>query len=164
MDNAMCDQWMPTIKLPLTIEQFHQLPRNSAYRYEYLEKQACLTPRVRHYHGLLELCPLEVSDDVAVERMKVDHIADLVPLFAAAFRSTQPYGSLDADTRREAARQALERTRTGADGPWIEQASFVAKEGERLAGAILITLLPEGDPCDWDSYHWSESPPAECIA
>ena len=26
----MCDQWMPSIKLPLTPEQFHELPRNAA--------------------------------------------------------------------------------------------------------------------------------------
>ena len=30
-------------------------------------------------------------------------------------------------------------------------------------GAILITLLPHGDPCDWDSYSWAEAPPADCI-
>ena len=31
----MCDDWMPTIELPITIEQFHQLPRNRACKYEY---------------------------------------------------------------------------------------------------------------------------------
>ena len=36
----MCDEWMPFIQLPLTIEQFRQLPRNSAYKYEYLNKMA----------------------------------------------------------------------------------------------------------------------------
>jgi hypothetical protein len=28
----MCDAWMPHIPLPLTIEQFRQLPRNAAVR------------------------------------------------------------------------------------------------------------------------------------
>ena len=26
-----------------------------------------------------------------------------------------------------------------------------------------ITLLPEGDPCDWDSYYWHRPPPADCL-
>ena len=77
-------------------------------------------------------------------------------LFAGAFRYVQPYGCLDDNTRLEAARDALERTRTAGDGPWIERASFVATIEEKPVGAILITLLPEGDPCDWESYHWIE--------
>ena len=28
----------------------------------------------------------------------------------------------------------------------------------------MITLLPEGDPCDLDSYYWNQTPPADCIA
>ena len=51
----MCDEWMPTIKLPLTPDQFHQLPRNPAYKYEYLDSQTYLSPRPRHYHALLDL-------------------------------------------------------------------------------------------------------------
>ena len=32
----MCDEWMPTVVLPLSAEQFRQLPRNAAYKYERL--------------------------------------------------------------------------------------------------------------------------------
>jgi GNAT superfamily N-acetyltransferase len=155
---------MPTIQLPLTIEQYRQLPRNAAYRYEYLNGQAWLSPRTRHYHALLRLHPIKGGEDVAVRKIRKEEVTDLVPLFAGAFRTIQPYGSLDESTRLTAARQALERTRTGGDGPWIEHASFVAREGEKSLGAIFITLLPDSDPCDWDSYHWSEPPPADCIA
>src|SRR5262249_55086634 len=70
---------------------------------------------------------------------------------------------LDDATRQEAARQALERTRTGGDGPWVERGSFVAHEDGRPVGAILVTLLPDGDPCDWDSYYWPGPPPPDCV-
>src|SRR5262249_8588812 len=53
--------------------------------------------------------------------------------------------------------------RSGGDGPWIEQASFVAVEQGKLLGAILITLLPEGDLSDWDSYYWTAPPAADAI-
>ncbi len=88
----------------------------------------------------------------------------MINLFAGAFGTIQPFGSLDDETCQEAARQALERTRTGGDGPMIERACFVALRDEHITGAIFITLLPHGDPCDWASYHWPEAPPADCIA
>ena len=52
---AMCDDWMPTIRLALPREQLRQLPRNAAYKYEVVNGQVFLTPRPRHYHALLDL-------------------------------------------------------------------------------------------------------------
>ena len=46
---------------------------------------------------------------------------------------------------------------------FIERASFMAVDEERAVGAILVTLLPEGDPCDHECYEWRERPPADCI-
>jgi ribosomal protein S18 acetylase RimI-like enzyme len=161
----MCDQWMPFLQLPLTIEQFHQLPRHAAYKYEYIAGQAWLTPRPKHYHALLDLHPIPVEDDVPVRRLQADDWDDLVSLFAAAFFGIQPFGSLEDDPRRDAARACLERTRTGGDGPIIEQASFVAmdRESQNRIGAILLTLLPDADPTGWDAFHWPEPPHADCI-
>jgi GNAT superfamily N-acetyltransferase len=169
----MCDEWMPVIKLPMTVEEFRQVPRNPAYKYEYLEGQLWLSPRPRHYHALLDLEAQAVPLDVPMRGVQEADWADLQPVFAGAFQYIQPFGSLDEATRRQAARQALERTRTGGDGPWIEPASFVALSpgegadgppGPPLQGAIFTTLLPGGDPCDWDSYYWREPPPADCLA
>ena len=62
--------------------------------------------------------------------------------------------------KRIGARQALAKVQSGGDGPWIPEASFVAVEKEvHPIGAIFITLLPDTDPSDWDSYHWREPPP-----
>jgi GNAT superfamily N-acetyltransferase len=89
--------------------------------------------------------------------------ASLVPTFAAAFRSMQPFGSLDEATRQEAGRAVLERTRLGGDGPWIVAASFVAERAGDPIGAVLITLLPGGDPEEHDCYYWHEPPPADAV-
>ncbi len=155
---------MPSIKLRMSRQQWEQLPRNAAYRYEYSEGFAYLSPRPKHYHALLDLRPMEVVEELDIHPVRPEDFADLVPLFADVFQTIQPYGSLDEATRCEAARQALERTRTGGDGPWIEEASFLVREGGVIGGAIFITLLPEGDPCDWDSYRWQEPPPDDCVA
>ena len=161
----MCDDWMSTIRLALTPEQFERLPRNPAYRYELLDGEAFLSPRPLHYHALLDLRPMAGDPDVPLRPVRNGDWEELARLFAAAFYHIQPFGSLDEQTRLEAARRCLGRTRTGGDGPWIEQASFLAAgEDDRPDGAILVTLLPDGDPCDWDSYYWSAPPPPDCVA
>jgi len=160
----MADHWMPTITLPLTEEQFRQLPRHPAYKYEYVNGKAVLSPWSKHYHALLALTERPVDPEVALRPVRISDWIELVPVFAAAFRTIQPYGSLDDETRCLAAEEALERTRSGGDGPWIERASFVAVEGERAIGGAFVTLLPQGDPCDWDNYRWNDPPPPDCIA
>jgi len=168
----MCDDWMPTLQLPLPWEQYLQLPRNAGYRYEYLQGMAHLTPRPRHYHALLNLhayCSAAAADEKPGEavfrHMREDDFRPLETVFQAAFHRIQPFGSLDDAMRREAAHQSLQRTQTGGDGPWIQDASFVAlRQQDERCGAILITLLPPGDPADWESYYWSTAPPADCIA
>jgi hypothetical protein len=167
----MCDEWMPSLQLPLTPEHFSQLPRNGAYRYEYLEGTACLSPRPKHYHALLDLQSYRPSDDgqepagVGLRVMIPGDLPAVEAVFAAAFQRIQPFGSLDDGARAEAARHCLLRTLSGGDGPWVKEASFVAlrSDNQRFCGAILITLLPLGDLDDWESYYWSAPPPANCV-
>lgn len=165
----MCDDWMPLLRWNLSADQFRQLPRNSAYKYELINGEACLSPRPKHYHALLDLRTFRPAAE-PVESMMLrpageKDFGELVPLFAAAFRTTQPFGSLDDATRKEAARRALERTRAGGDGPWIDAASFIATSSEtgQPVGAILLTLLPTGDLGDFESYYWDEPPPEDAI-
>lgn len=167
----MCDQWMPTLRLPLTWEQFAQLPRNPAYKYEYLEGQALLSPRTRFYHARLDLkrharqAKAEVPEGMTLRPARAEQLTGLAELFAAAFDRLQPFGSLDEAGQLRAARGCLERTRTGGDGPWIEAASFTADDPHGNAlGASLITLLPEGDPAAYDTYYWRQPPPPDAIA
>src|SRR5262249_16546096 len=168
----MCDEWMPRLELPITFEQFHQLPRNAAYKYEYFDKRAWLNPRPRYYHALLDLPPLAdrplegVSRKTTLRPMRPEDWEELAPLFAAAFDRQQPFCGLERQQRAEAVRKSLEHTRTGGDGPWIEQASFVATEGEvgHEVGALLVTLLPDVDPSSWGGFHWKEPPPPDALA
>ena len=54
----MCDEWMPTLKLAITYDEWQQLPRNASYKYEYFDGKAWLTPRAKFYHAVLDLEPL----------------------------------------------------------------------------------------------------------
>jgi GNAT superfamily N-acetyltransferase len=160
------DDWMPQLQLPISEEQFTQLPRNAAYRYDYVEGVAWLNPRPRYYHAQLDfnnLC-LEGQSDVFVRRLEERDWEPLVELFSESFRHQQPFCGQPDAKRVIAARASLAQTRNGGDGPLIEQASFVARgEDAGLIGALLVTLLPPGDPTDWDSYHWMIRPPRDCV-
>jgi len=160
----MCDEWMARLELPLTAAQFQLLPRHAAYRYELLDGRAWINPRPRYFHALLDLAAERDGARAAVEPrpLREDDWDDLAELFAASFRTQQPFAGLDEATRLQAARQCLAQTRGGGDGPWIESASFVAG-GDEALGAILITLLPDADPTSWDGYHWPEPPPPDCL-
>ena len=165
----MPDDWMPNISLPLTAEQFERLPRNPAYRYDYLHGTAYLSPRPKHFHGVLDFAtwqapdPDEVSRDVRIRPMLAEDQHDLVGVFAAAFEGVQPFGGLAADRRLEDSQAALEKTWRGGDGPWIKEASFTALHAgnEQLLGGITVTLVPGGDPANADNYRWEEPQPAQ---
>jgi GNAT superfamily N-acetyltransferase len=165
----MCDEWMPSLTLSLAADQYQQLPRSSAYQYDYLRGTAILTPRPKHYHGTLDLSTwrlpafAESSPPVKIRSASVDDHTTLAPLFADAFDRVQPFAGLTAERRLTAARLALERTVQGGDGPWIAEASFraVHEETGSNLGAILITLVPGGDPADPENYRWQEPPPPD---
>lgn len=168
----MCDEWFSTIELPITLEQFHRLPRHAAYKYEYFGGRAWLSPRPRHYHALLDLRPFREApvvpppEPVTLRRLEKGDWDELARLFAVAFERVQPFASLDDEARLGAARTCLERTRTGGDGPLIWQASFcaVGQAERRPLGAILLTLVPEGDLAEWGSCQWKEPPPPDAVA
>jgi GNAT superfamily N-acetyltransferase len=167
----MSSEFFRTIRLTLPREEFHRLPRNAAYKYELLSGEVWLSPRPRWYHALLDLdtfCPppdLDAQENITLRSLNPDEWARLPRLFAAAFRLVQPFGSLDDDERLQAARKCVEQTRTGGDGPVIDQACHVAvDEHSHVCGAILVTLIPLVDLSDSEaSARWEETPPADCI-
>ena len=52
----MWSRCMRLVKIRMSIQAFHQLPRHAAYKYEYLDGEAWLSPRPKTYHALLDLC------------------------------------------------------------------------------------------------------------
>jgi GNAT superfamily N-acetyltransferase len=165
----MCDDWMSGLRLPLTGEQFQQLPRNPAYRYEFVEGAAHLSPRPRYYHALLDLTSVPGLDGDERTLIRPVREADweLLPeVFAAAFHHLPPLGHLEDEARLAAARKCLTFTRQGGDGPLIDRASLVAAapEDARPRGAIVVTLLPDRDPSEPGSFHWDGPPPAAALA
>jgi GNAT superfamily N-acetyltransferase len=157
---------MPHLKLKLTRAEFRQLPRNAAYRYSYYKGAVWLSPRPRYYHACLDLRSgsRDSPADVLIRPIQTTDWDALVAVFADAFVHQQPFSSLGPKRRQHAARAALEQTRSGGDGPWIERASSVAtlNSGE-IVGAALITLVPLSDPTEWGAYIWLNPPPPGSI-
>jgi Acetyltransferase (GNAT) family len=169
----MLDQWFSVIKLPISWRQFHRLPRNPAYKYEYLQKSAWLSPRPKFYSARLALVDdpagpalaTDLPDAVAFRRLEDRDWPRLSRIFAGSFERVQPFASLGDRRRLESARACLKHTREGCDGPIIGPACHVAvdlKDGDPI-GAVLVTLVPPVDLDDIWSLRWKTPPPPECV-
>lgn len=148
----MLDDLFETIDLSISIEQFHALPRNPAYKYEYFGGQAVLSPRPKSYHATLDLQPRSPTapidawhEPVSIRPLRVDDWDALPRLFSAAFWAVLPFSLVDDPRRLEAARRCLQKTRNSDDGALIHQACSVAvtSENDQPVGASLVTLLAE---------------------
>lgn len=163
----MPDEWMPSVQLPVSPELFRQLPRSPAYRYTWLDGVGWINPRPRYFHAALDLQALQpcpAPQGVLLRSLRSKDWGALASVFADAFADDLPFAGLDDDRRLAAASKCLAQTRAGGDGPWIEAASFVAHEaGGPPLGAALATVVPPRDPSGWESYHWDEPPPDDCI-
>jgi len=170
----MIDRWFSVIKLPMSGRQFHRLPRNPAYKYEYLNEAAWLSPRPKFHSARLTLrTPVDASiPEIQIQRKVVSFrgLEDrdwprLSRLFAGAFDGVQPFESLSDRNRLAAARDCLRSTRDGRDGPIIRPACHIAfsEKDERPVGAILVTLVPPVDLEDFWTFHWKTPPPPDCI-
>ena len=91
----MCDEWMQGLQLQLTPEEFQQLPRNGAFRYDLIGGQVYIIPRPKHYHALFDLRPFFVEEvaGIQVRALAADDWTALVPVFGRAFVRVPP--SLD---------------------------------------------------------------------
>ena len=158
------DRLCRRIELPITIDQFHTLPQNSAYKYEYWDGRAVLSPRPKSQRGVLDLRPLPKEGAWDVRPLPPADIRSLDRLFYSAFVRQQPFASLDAEAGR-AAREYLRRTADGEDGPLIPAACFqvFGRHPEGPVGAALVTLEPEEVADDPFAGSWKGGPPADAL-
>ena len=143
------DRWSRPMELSIDFEVFDRLPRNVDYRYEYYDDRAHIGPRPRSSDAVLFLSPREAGpepvDELDPDRATVRTLADsdweVFPrIFAASLRLVAPFATLDEAERRQAARDCLDWTRSGGDGPLVGAACMVALAGQgHVVGASLVT-------------------------
>lgn len=167
----MAQDGMRGLELAISFDQFRELPRHPAFKFEYFNDRAWINPRPRYYHACLNLhesrdeCPEGIDRRCQVRPLEAANWEQLPPLFGAAFRGQIPFSQLLEKERIEAATRCLEETRTGMDGPLIESACYTAWETEgSLVGAALVTLVPADNKTAFNGFRWKEPPPPDCIA
>lgn len=161
------DDHYRAVRLNITIDEFHRLPRNPAYKYEYFDGRAVLSPRPKLFACARDLSPVpsDPYEPVTVRPLPAADARDLAGLFAFALRSTQPFASLGKDDARRAADATLDRTLTGEDGPPVEAAWFRA-DGDRREGTVggaLVTLAPVETLTRPFAGVWKAPPPADAV-
>jgi len=160
---------MRPLQLSLAKPDYDELPRHPAYRYEYIQGMAWITPLPRFHHCRLDLatgpaddgqtCPWEGTIRPLVEA----DWALLPEVFAIAFRGIEPFSGLSHASAVEAARASLDQTRLHGDGPLIAESCWIAELNGQPIGAALVTLLPLTDPTSERGYFWQENPPADAV-
>jgi hypothetical protein len=147
----MINDWYESIELPISIEQFWRLPKNAAYKYEYFDGHAYLSPRPKSQHAVLDLQtflrPIDemaAQEELAIRPLQEADWATLPKVFAAAFHNVQPFASLPDEDCLAAAAECLSESHQGAEGPLVESACLAAtrKSDDGVVGATVITLPP----------------------
>ena len=113
----MADDHFRCIELHLPIDEFHRLPRNSAYKYEYFDSRAVLSPRPKYHQAVLDLQPLTDIEPCDIRPLPPGAIVDLAELFRAAFHRTQPFAALNQEDARKPPTIAWRRLLAGATVP-----------------------------------------------
>lgn len=164
----MIEHWFRSLKLRISAQKFDRLPRNPAFKYEYFDNHAWLSPRPKIYHARLPLGPrvvperVEAWGPVGLRLMRESDWEALPETFAAAFHLVQPFIALNEPTRLKAARSCLRQTRRGDEGPLVAPACWVAESltDSRIVGAALVTALrPKVDLTAIASPIWLDPPP-----
>ena len=167
----MLDQWFRDLEIELPWEKFRSLPRHPAYRYEYRKGPLRISGNPRYFHCLIDLHGLDSTNAAApvsqflCRVITPDDWPRLQMPFADALRTSSPLCHLTRDERLLAAKQTLEQTRSGVDGPLVEAGCFILEHVDQreVVGAILVTLIPSGDLRSFDADKWNETPPEKPV-
>jgi GNAT superfamily N-acetyltransferase len=144
------DRWFRPVRVAMSFDSFERLPWHPAYKFEYWEGQLRISPRWQSHSVFLELTPPETRlsvNDLGLVTIRPLISSDWEALsepLSEAFEDIPPLGMLGSRRRFWAARDWLQSTREGSEGPPIESACVVAVDREdstALVGALLVTLM-----------------------
>ena len=149
------------IRLPLGWWKWERLPRHPAYKYEYFDGKALLTPRPKSVDMVLDMsdwhAPAPTGEvvrsrrDVRIRAIGETDWTSVEEAFYRAFAGDEPFKSLSRCRARALTADCLRHTRGGGDGELIDKACFLAEsvpDGEHASavrGAVVVTLVRSPD-------------------
>ena len=120
------------MRFRMGLHRWHYLPRHPAYKYEYLNGKAWITPRPRSVDSLLDFAnwrgvrPLSEDDRLSRETIRIRPMTDddwepLREIFYLAFQNEEPFKSLSRRRAKLMVDACLDFTRRGGDEPLIPE-------------------------------------------
>ena len=146
--DSMRTEWMRMTEMMMGIEDWRRLPRNAAYKYEYVEGKAQITPEPVCFDVVLkfkrfrsDVARGQWRSDLRVRRM-VDRDSEALPgLMARAFVGVSPFATLSGEELEAVAKESMADTLSGCDGELLRSSCVVAEKDQgELIGAALVTL------------------------
>ena len=149
----MLEDWFQTLEFPMSLAKWRCLPRNAAYKYEYIEGQAQITPEPPGVDVVLELKSFAPTPPDDGEKWTVRPLTagdwELLPdVMAAAFARVAPFATFSDHELGPVAADCIAATRAGKDGSLLPEACMAllndsaAATGEPLVGAAIVTVRP----------------------
>jgi GNAT superfamily N-acetyltransferase len=128
----------------MSVTDYHVMPRQPGWKYEYFDGQCHVTPSHTIVTGRLELHePNRNPDNLQIAPIAPEMIDELLEVAFDAFHDTIEYCDWEPHKIRKSLRDELERLFAGTKKQLLN-ASFAALNGERVIGAALSVQSPIG--------------------
>ena len=148
----MLEKHFRLFKVPMPIETWHRLPRNGAYKYEYINGQAVIEPRPHCQDVVLDLEAFRAPETDGWEKWEVRPLleqdwAGLPRLMASAFYGVAPFSTFNEEEMAAAVADCVKTTRGGGDGELLPEACrvltgrWMGEGAPQGMGAALVTLI-----------------------
>jgi GNAT superfamily N-acetyltransferase len=138
-----------TQRLPITFEEFEQLPYLPGWKYEYFEGQAHISPSHQVVLTTVAVTHRHVDAPCILRAVRSEDEVSLLPVYLEAFAENQAFCDFSDRQFAKAARDDLHESFAGRRAPLLA-ASRVAlvqgANGESLVGAALLSRDSEYGP------------------
>ncbi|MBI2927212.1 MAG: GNAT family N-acetyltransferase [Verrucomicrobia bacterium] len=133
---------MRSQRVRMSREEFELLPFEPAWKQEYFDGVAHLTPRMCVVHATVPVEPRPVKAPVAIRRVQEKDEPALVRCFAEAFADTFEYCDQDSRQVAQSAHQCVQHFFQGPFHLWLRASCVaVAPSGDPDAGSIVGAAL-----------------------
>lgn len=149
----MLEDWFKHMEVPMPLADWRRLPRNAAYKYEFVEGKALIFPEPTCADVVLDLRTFsppapDPREEWLLREMTSDDWNSLPEIMARAFSGVAPFATLTNEELPLVSADCLAETRQGKDGSLLPGACMVlaekndASSDHSLAGAALVTIRP----------------------
>ena len=134
---------MRSAALPMTIDEFHLLPRRLGWKYEYFDGAAHVTPASVVVECVVDVVFRLLPHPYAVQAVGPDHRDSLIEAYRDAFEPTPDYLDWPPEAFSASAGTTIDGYFSGAYGAPSPTSRLLLHEGEVVGAALVVVSRDE---------------------